>query len=140
MSRASSRVNLHSIVYLHVKEIFARSRCHICSLSDSNWIRTHNHLVCKRTLNHLAKLAIIMSCTSFKVNLHSIVCLNVKEVLTRSRCHIWSLGDSNWIRTHNQLVRKRILNHLAKLASLAKWLTVRLRTKRLSVQIQLLSP
>ena len=21
------------------------------------WIRTHNHLVCKRTLNHLAKLA-----------------------------------------------------------------------------------
>ena len=28
------------------------------SLSDSNGIRTHNHLVCKQTLNHLAKLAI----------------------------------------------------------------------------------
>ena len=26
-------------------------------LSDSNVIRTHNHLVPKRTLNHLAKLA-----------------------------------------------------------------------------------
>ena len=24
---------------------------------DCNWIRTHNHLVHKRTLNHLAKLA-----------------------------------------------------------------------------------
>ena len=24
---------------------------------DSNWTRTHNHLVHKRTLNHLAKLA-----------------------------------------------------------------------------------
>ena len=26
-------------------------------LSDCNWTRTHNHLVHKRTLNHLAKLA-----------------------------------------------------------------------------------
>ena len=25
--------------------------------SDCNWTRTHNHLVHKRTLNHLAKLA-----------------------------------------------------------------------------------
>ena len=32
----------------------------------------------------------------------------------------------NWIRTHNHLVHKRTLNHLAKLASLAKWLSVRL--------------
>ena len=29
---------------------------HITS-SDFNWTRTHNHLVYKRTLNHLAKLA-----------------------------------------------------------------------------------
>ena len=29
----------------------------IWSLSDSNWTRTHSHLVHKRTLNHLAKLA-----------------------------------------------------------------------------------
>ena len=28
------------------------------ALSDSKWIRTHNHLVRKRTLNHLAKLAV----------------------------------------------------------------------------------
>ena len=36
------------------------------------------------------------------------------------------LSDCNWIRTHNHLVHKRTLNHLAKLASLAKWLSVRL--------------
>ena len=30
-------------------------------LSDCNWTRTHNHLVHKRTLNHLAKLAKCLS-------------------------------------------------------------------------------
>ena len=30
-------------------------------LSDCNWTRTQNHLVCKRTLNHLAKLATWLS-------------------------------------------------------------------------------
>ena len=28
---------------------------------------------------------------------------------------IWSLSDCNWIRTQNHLVRKRTINHLAKL-------------------------
>ena len=49
------------------------------------------------------------------VNLHSIVSLNVKEILTWNRSHIWSLNDSNGIRTHNLLVRKWTLNHLASL-------------------------
>ena len=65
----------------------------------------------------------------FQSEPHSIVCLNVKELLARSKRHVWSLSDSNGIRTHNPLVRKRPLNHLAKLAILAKWLSVRLRTK-----------
>ena len=43
---------------------------------------------------------------------HVQVCLNVKELLGRSRRHIWSLSDSNSIRTHNQLVRKRTLKNL----------------------------
>ena len=48
--------------------------------------------------------------------------------------------DKNEIRTHNHfLVHKRTLNHLAKLAKLAKWLSVRLRTKWLWVPILLLS-
>ena len=46
-------------------------------------------------------------------------CLNFKKFIVRNRRDIWSLSDSSWIRTHNQLVRKQTLNHLAKLA---KWL------------------
>ena len=51
---------------------------------------------------------IIMSRTSFRVNPHSIVCLNVKEILAWSRCYIRSLRDINIneIRTHNHLVPK----------------------------------
>ena len=62
---------------------------------------------------------VIKSCTSFRVNPHPIFCLNVKELLARSRRHIWSLIDSNLIRTHNHLVRKWTRNHLAKLV---EWL------------------
>ena len=58
---------------------------------------------------------IIMLSTSFRVNLHSIVCLNVKEFLAPNRHHIWGLSDSNEMRTHNHLVCKGTLNHLAKL-------------------------
>ena len=63
---------------------------------------------------------IIMLHTSFRVNAHSIVCLNVKKLLAWGRCHIWSLSDSNEIWTHNHLVRKGTLNNLVKLA---KWLS-----------------
>ena len=44
-------------------------------------------------------------------------CLNVKEILASSRWDISSLSESNRIRTHNHLVRKRTFNHLAKLAN-----------------------
>ena len=63
---------------------------------------------------------IMMSRSSFRVNRHSIDCPIVKEVFARGRGHIWSLNDSKEIRTHNQLVRKRTLNHLAYEA---KWLS-----------------
>ena len=43
------------------------------------------------------------------------------------------LSDCNWTRTHNHLVRKRTINHLAKLACLIRCLSVRLRTKWLWV-------
>ena len=36
------------------------------------------------------------------------------------------LSDCNWTRARHHLVHKRTLKHLAKLASLAKWLSVRL--------------
>ena len=50
-----------------------------------------------------------------------------------------NLSDFNCFRTHNYLVRKRTLNHLAKLTSAAKRLSVRLRTKWLLVRVQLQS-
>ena len=52
-------------------------------------------------------------------------CLNVKELLAQNRRNIRSVIDCNGTRTHNHLVRKRTLNHLAKLA---KWLKCVLST------------
>ena len=66
-------------------------------------------------------------------------CLNVKELVPRSRLEIWSLSDCNWTRAHNHLVHKTTLHHLAKLVSLAKWWSVLLWTKWLWVRVQLQS-
>ena len=52
-------------------------------------------------------------------------CLNVKELLARSRHEIWRLSDCNWTQTQNHLVLKWTLNHLAKMA---KWLSCVLST------------
>ena len=43
---------LYSSSSLNVKEILARNSREIRSLSDCNWIRAHNHLICKWTLNN----------------------------------------------------------------------------------------
>ena len=58
MSCTRFRVNPHSILYncLNVKELLAQNRHGIWSLSGCNRTQIYNHLVCKRTLNHLAKL------------------------------------------------------------------------------------
>ena len=45
--------------------------------------------------------------------------LNVKVLLGWNRRNIWSPRDCHGTRTHNHLVRKGTLNHMAKLA---KWL------------------
>ena len=67
---------------------------------------------------------ITISRTRFRVNPHAIVCLNVKEHLARSRRLFWNSNDSNQIQTLNHLVRKRTLNHLAKLIWLNGWVFV----------------
>ena len=46
---------------LNVKEVLAWNRRDIWSLSDRNGIRTHNHLVCLQTLNHLVSLGKCLS-------------------------------------------------------------------------------
>ena len=69
-------------------------------------------------------------------------CLNVTEFLVQSRREIWSLSDYNWTRTHNHLVHKRTLNHLAKwfvYEQMVRLLSVRLWTKWLWVRAQLQS-
>ena len=66
-------------------------------------------------------------------------CLNVKELLPRSRREIWSLSDCSWTWVNNHLIHKRTLNHLAKLASLAQWLSVSLWYKWLWVRVLLQS-
>ena len=45
-------------------------------------------------------------------------CVNVTELLARSRHKIWSLSYTNWSRSKNLLIRKRTLNYLAKLTKL----------------------
>ena len=47
---------------LNLKELIAGNRREIWSLSNCNGTRTHNHLVRKRTLNHLDKLAKRLGC------------------------------------------------------------------------------
>ena len=122
-----------------------------------SWTRTHSHLVHKQTPNHSAKLALndwavlwVLICTmhltvrfchvtyAFQSESRLYSCLNVKELLARIRRKIWSLSDWNWTRTHNHLVHKWTLNHLAKLASVrlwTKWLWVRFQSLKLQVSL-----
>ena len=84
-------------------------------------------LLCKKTF---LLYVLTMSPTCFRVNpLYS--CLNIKELLVRSRREIWSLSDCNWTRTHNHLAQP--------LASSAKCSSVRLWTKWLWARVQLQS-
>ena len=85
------------------------------------------HLNWQHTLNHsrsIKKLYLTVCSYHVTYALQSestlYICLNVKELLARNRRDIWSLSDWNGTRTHNHLVHKRTLNHLAKLA---KWLS-----------------
>ena len=91
----------------------------INALSGCHGIWTYNHLLCKRTLNHLAKLAKRMSCVESTYLYGALIvcsyhaayafrsestlwdCLNVKDVLAQNRCDIWNLSDCNGIEAHN---------------------------------------
>ena len=64
--------------------------------------------------NRWAHIFSVLSPAGFRVNLHFIVCLNVKKILARGRHHTWSLSGSNRVWAHNHLC-KQTLSHLAKL-------------------------
>ena len=101
---------------LNVKELLAWNRPHIWNLSDSKGIQTHKHLVRIQILNNLAKLAkwwscceylsvrciwlyvSIMSHTSFRMNLHSIVAWMSKAPCSKQVPYLtfkWQQQDSN---------------------------------------------
>ena len=61
-------------------------------------------------------------------------CLNVKELLGRSRREIWRLKDCNGTRTHNHLVSKLTLKPFSQIGQ------IRLQTKWLWVRVPLQSP
>ena len=85
---------------LNIKELPAWKRHDIWNLIDCNGTQTHNHLVCKRRLNHLPKLTKWLSCVvstymysafhcmflssqySFQSESTLYGCLNVQELLT----------------------------------------------------------
>ena len=48
--------SIYSTIISNTKNLHVKTRF---MLSDSNRIQTHNHLVCKQTLNHLAKLCLV---------------------------------------------------------------------------------
>ena len=87
MSRKRFGVNLHSIFPSEYQEILCSY--YIWNLSDSNGIRTHNHLVRIRTLKHLAKLAKLLSCVVW-----TYLCGEFECILLL--CH---LRVSDWICT-----------------------------------------
>ena len=98
--------------------------------------------------------SISVSCFLFVYWFVSFVSLSQKERKMLLRRNLWqkllhkfsidlflnyslqSSLDCNGTRTHNHLVRKRTLNHLA---SLTKWLSVRLRTTWLRIRVLLKS-
>ena len=59
----------------------------------------------ENTLDYFVKYAFQNESTLYS-------CLNVEELLARSRHKIWSLSNCHWIQTQKHLVRKRKLNHL----------------------------
>ena len=111
---------------LNIKELLTWNWRDIWSLSDSSENRTQNQLVSKRTVNHLAKLTkwlscvlstysvrciwlyvIIMPCTRFRVNLHSIVAWMSRNSLLLALIPLVSLKPC--LRVNNILLRSKNL-------------------------------
>ena len=92
---------------LNAKELLARGRRNIWSLSDCNGTRTLNHVVHKRTLNHLAKLAFKeihikkFPRNSCVVNLTNKLSSNLITLLSRSNMVLfcWLVVKSSFFST-----------------------------------------
>ena len=67
-----------------------------CYCSDCNWTRTQNHLVLKRTLNHLAKLTKWLSCVLSTYLYGAFDCMYLS-------CHVCVSGNYEvWIHSETR--------------------------------------
>ena len=78
--------------YLNVKELLAQNRRKFWKLSDCNWTRSQNHLVRKRTLNHLPKLTKWFSCV-LSTYLHG----TFDYMLLSCQVRIWEWMPNLWL-------------------------------------------
>ena len=92
-------------------------RCQCLNCLINKWEKISRYNSNNRTTN--TEFLTVCSCHvtyAFQSESTLYSCLNVKELLARSRRKIWSLSECNWTRTHNHLVHKQILSDLPKLA------------------------
>ena len=133
---------MHTLGLPVYQRALVRKRCHIISLSGSKGTGTHNHLICKQTLNHFVKLPNdwaewwVLICkmyltlcyhhATYAIQTESTVyiCLIIKKLYPQNRRDIRLFSDSNGTRTYNRIVRNGTLNHLA---NRKKWLSWVLR-------------
>ena len=119
-----------------VKKLFPQNRHKILRLSCCRGTRTHNHIVRKGTLNHLAQLAkwfcclvgtylyfafgcMFLSChVHISEWLHTLYFPDSKKHFVQNRRKISILINCNGTQTNNDLVSKQTLNHLVKLAKI----------------------
>ena len=76
-------------------------------LSDCNWTRTHNHLVRKRTLNHLAKLIKWLSCV-VSTYLYGIYIYELSGCGFESGCSHFKLQISRLFQARNSLTFRQM--------------------------------
>ena len=118
------------IIYNHIFTYFPfRETFHSHNILLSLWLHFSISLSTQLDLGNFdaqtARVLTVCSCHvtyAFESESTLYSCLNVKELLARSRREIWRWSDCNWTRTQ---------------ASLVKWLSVRLRTKWFWVRVQL---
>ena len=139
--RSKNAIQSESTLYscLNVRDHLAQNRRYIRSLSDYNQNWTHNHLARKQTLNHLTTLAKWLSCVLRTYLYGAFDCMFLSCHIRVLECiYILKLLECQGSPGSKQALCLKFkwlqLNHLA---SLAKWLSVRLRTKRLWVRFLL---
>ena len=145
---------------LNIKKIFAQKRCNIWSLSDCNGTRTHKYLVRKWTLKHLVRLAkCVLICTvhlilssyelsgcGFKshcshLNFRYRACFEQGVSWHSDQYRVWIHSETRtWHDKKiesNAVYRQVLTKQFNHVVSLAKSLSVCLRTEWLWVRVPL---